>query len=97
MRLPKLRYALLIGAALGAIVPLAYIGCIAFLPSFSVRGNWLHYFWPFDFMLLGTRDLAAAPAWGIIGISVAANAGLYTLAFLFVWCVGWFLRAWRTG
>ena len=96
MRLPKFRWAVLVGALLGALVPLLFFT----VPPFqyfitTARGIFL---WPSAIWLMAT-DMEGhgynSADYVILGISVIANILLYVIVFSFVWCVGWVLRAWR--
>jgi hypothetical protein len=31
----------------------------------------------------------------VLAAVIAANVVLYIVAFTFLWCIGWFIRAWR--
>jgi hypothetical protein len=97
MRLPKFRFAVLVGAIVGGLIPLLYftVRPIQEFIAGSSRGTFL---WPTSILLMATdgreRELIS---YEIIGISIFANIVLYVLVFIFIWSVGWVLRAWRAS
>jgi hypothetical protein len=97
MRFPKFRYALLSGAVLGVIVPIASMIYVSSL-AFRIAPEWMLFVWPSHIMLMATENLGHSPqAFAILGMSIGANVLLYVLAFTFIWCVAWVIRAWRTS
>jgi len=90
MRLPKLRWAVLVGALLGIIAPLLFFTSHHFQDY--VAGGSGAFLWRSGIWLMATDGQEhEVSAYLIIGISVAANVLLYALVFSLIWCVGRFV------
>jgi len=97
MRLPKFRYALLCGAALGLFIPLMAMS-LFWLRVFDNAGAWLFYIWPTSIMLMATETLGHSPqAFAILAWSIAWNVLLYASLFILLWSAAWVFRAWRAS
>ena len=97
MHLPKFRHVVFAAALLGVVIPLI-IMALFWLRIFTIAGTWLLFIWPTSIMLMATETLGYSPqAFAILAWSIAWNVFLYVVVFIFIWCVGWVLRAWRAS
>jgi hypothetical protein len=97
MRLPKFRYAVLWGAALGLAIPLIVMS-LFWLRVLHSAGAWLLYIWPTSIMLMATETLGySLQAFAILACSIAWNVLLYVMVLSSLWSIGWVLRAWRAS
>ena len=96
MRLPRFRRIVVIGAAVGAAVPLLFFTVPPF-QYFVTTGKGL-FLWPSGIWLMATDMRGRGYDFSdyvILGTSILANILLYVGVFSFVWYLGWAFRAWR--
>ena len=95
MRLPKLRYVVLLAATLGAAIPLLLMALVS-LRILHMLGGWDLFVWPSSFMLMATEEMGhSAGAFGILAYTIGINVVLYVLVFSILWSLAWLIRAWR--
>jgi hypothetical protein len=94
MRLAKFRWAVVIGAAVGAAVPLLFFTVPPFQYFITTgKGIWL---WPSGIWLMMTDGHEEEiGSYEVVGVSILANILLYAIIFSLLWCAGWVFRAWR--
>lgn len=96
MRFPKLRWALLVGALVGGLVPLLFFTVPRFQHFITTSNGIL--LWPSGIWLIATDGREhELVAYEIIAVSILANVLIYSTVFTFIWCIGWILRAWRSS
>jgi hypothetical protein len=97
MRLPKFRYIVLVGATLGAVIPLVLMALVR-LRILHLLGGWDLFLWPSSIMLMATENLGYSPqAFAILAWSIGWNILLYVIVFAVLWSLCWVVRAWRTS
>jgi len=95
MRLPTFGLTVLWASILGLVIPLIVMGAF-WLHILRMAGAWLLYVWPSSIMLMATENMGhSAEAFGILAMSIGINVAVYALAFSFLWCLAWVVRAWR--
>jgi len=94
MRLPRFRRVVVIGAAVGAAVPLLFFTVPPF-QYFVTTGRGI-FLWPSGIWLMMTDGHEhEIGSYEVIAISILVNIVLYVSVFGLVWCLGWVFRAWR--
>jgi hypothetical protein len=91
VRLPKVRHALVIGAALGVLAPLLFFTWHRF--QVFIAGGKGAFLWPSGIWLMATdRHEHELGAYLVIGCSVLANVLLYAIIATLLWFILWIIQ-----
>ncbi len=98
MSVPRFRYAILTGAAIGFLIPVCVMTAF-YLRIFRIASEWLLFVWPTSIMLTATESVGhhSPEARGIVALSIAYNVVLYVIACVVIWCIVSVLAAWKAS
>jgi hypothetical protein len=92
MRLPKFRYALLVGGLPGLVTPIAVLIYLSWRNILFPPG-WVFVVWPSLIMFFGIDDhgYPLAP----LCLALITNVLIYVFIAASIWCLAWVIRGWR--
>src|SRR2546425_455707 len=93
MRLPKFRYALLLGGLIGLVGPIAVL-LYVISRNILFPPDWVFVPWPslIMFIVVEDRGNSSLP---LLSLAVATNILIYMFVAASIWSAAWVIRGWR--
>jgi len=93
MRLPKLRYALIMGGLLGLIGPIVVLIYVV-SRNIIFPPDWVLLLWPSLIKFYGAAN-DRYNSFAVLSLAVVTNIVIYVFAAAILWCIAWVVRGWR--